>query len=129
MRADTPGGDGWNWDPDDFHEETYDSREFEPATYLIGVDQASGRYAGLARIWMRPQSAKLGFVAVAAAYRRRGLARALLGRVLAAAAERGQAEVTADVDDTNLASATLLAGFGGRRSGGTVELIRRAAGT
>jgi RimJ/RimL family protein N-acetyltransferase len=129
LRADTPGGDGWNWDPDDFHEETYDSREFEPATYLIGVDLASGRYAGLARIWMRPESAKLGFIAVAAPYRRRGLARALLGRVLAAAAERGQTEVTADVDDTNLASATLLAGFGGRRDGGTAELILRAAGS
>ena len=126
LRADVPGGSGWNWDPDDFHEETYDSREFEPATYLIGVDRASGRYAGLARIWMRPESAKLGLAAVAAPYRRRGLARALTGRALAAAAERGQAEITADVDDTNLACATLLAGFGGRRDGGTVELVLRA---
>lgn len=127
LRADVPGSDGWTWDPDDFHEETYDSREFDPATYLIGVDKAGGQYAGLARIWMRPESARLGLIAVAAPYRRRGLARALLGRTLAAAAAQGRTEVTAEVDDTNLACAALLAGFGGRRVGGTVELVRAQA--
>ena len=124
LRADVPGAEGWHWDPDDFQAETYDSREFEPATYLVGVDQASGRYAGLARIWMRPDSARLGLIAVAAPYRRRGLARILLRRALAAAAERGRTEVSAEVDDTNRACIALLTAFGGRRTSGTIELVR-----
>jgi RimJ/RimL family protein N-acetyltransferase len=125
LRADVPGSRGWRWDPADFREETFESAEFDPATYLVAVEEASGEYVGLARIWMRPDSARLGLIAVAVPHRRRGLARGMLGRVLAAAAERGQTEVRAEVDATNVASATLLASFGGCRVGGTVELVRK----
>jgi ribosomal protein S18 acetylase RimI-like enzyme len=125
LREDVPGGDGWRWDPADFRAETYESDEFDPATYLVAVDQADGEYAGLVRIWMRPTVPKLGLIALLPPYRGRGLAKALVGAALDGVSERGVTEVVADVDDTNAACTGLLASFGGRRDGGTVELVWR----
>jgi GNAT superfamily N-acetyltransferase len=129
LRADVPGSDGWRWDPADFRAETYESKDFDPATYLVAVDRTSGEYAGLVRIWLRPASAKLGLIAMLPSYRRQGAARALLAAALEVVRQRGITEVSADVDDTNPGSLAVLAGFGGRRSGGSVELIRRPAGS
>jgi ribosomal protein S18 acetylase RimI-like enzyme len=60
-----------------------------------------------------------------AQYRRHGAARALLGQVFAVLAARGAASAIGEVDDTNVASVSLLTGLGARRYGGNVELIRR----
>ena len=125
LRQDVPGTDGWAWDPGDFREETYDSPSFDPAMYLVAVDTESGRYAGLTRIWNDPGQPRLGLVAVLRPHRRRGLARAMLTRTLRAAHARGGSEVTAEVDDTNAASAALLRSLGARRTHGSLELIWR----
>src|ERR1019366_3885607 len=71
---------------------------------------------------------RLGLIAVLAQYRRRGVARALLGQAFAVLAGRGATSVTGEVDDTNVASVSLLTGLGARRYGGNVELIRRQPG-
>ena len=126
LREDVPGAAGWKWDPGDFHEETFDS-QFDPATYLIAVDSASGAYVGLARVWIGPGIPRLGFIATLAPYRRRGLATMLLARVFRVLHERGSKRVTAEVDDTNVASLSLLTRLGARRTGGSVELVKRAA--
>ena len=86
----------------------------------------SGRYAGLVRVWNNPGRPRLGLIGVTRPYRRRGLARALLARAFGVLHLRGQAVVTAEADDTNLASRSLLLGLGARREGGSVEFIRRA---
>ena len=62
-----------------------------------------------------------------AAYRRRGVATMLRGRVFRVLHERGSKRVTAEVDDTNVASLSLLTRLGARRTGGSVELVKRAA--
>ncbi|HEU5421823.1 MAG TPA: GNAT family N-acetyltransferase [Streptosporangiaceae bacterium] len=124
LRQDVPGSDGWRWDAEGFRRETF-SPAFDPATYLVAVEEGSGEYAGLVRVWNNPAGPRLGLIAVRDGYRRRGLARALLGRTLGVLSERGQAAVTAEVDDTNNASRTLLAGLGARRTGGCAELVRR----
>jgi RimJ/RimL family protein N-acetyltransferase len=126
LRQDVPGTAGWTWDPGDFREETFDSAEFDPATYLVAVDVDSGRYAGLVRVWNNPGRPRLGLIGVTRPHRRRGLARALLARAFGVLHLRGQPVVTADADDTNLASRSLLLGLGARREGGSVEFIRRA---
>ena len=59
-------------------------------------------------------------------YRRRGLATALLHAAFRPLAARGFTQVTAEADVTNGPSRTLLAHFGARRTGGTVELRRPA---
>ncbi len=124
LRQDVPGCEGWRWDPAGFHEETFGS-QFDPKTYLVAVDERSGGYIGLVRVWITRGLPRLGLVAVARPYRRSGLARALLARAFRELHERGAPQVTAEIDDTNTASRALLFGLGARRTRGTVELVRR----
>ena len=124
LRQDIPGAAGWRWDPGDFHEETFGDG-FDPATYLVAVDAASGEYLGLVRVWLSPGRPRLGLIAVVRGHRRRGLASLLLERAFRVVHERGISEVSAEIDDTNAASRALLGGLGARRVGGTVELVRR----
>ncbi len=124
LRQDVPGTRGWRWDPEEFRAETFD-QFFDPATYLVAVDRASGHYAGLVRIWRHRAGPRLGLIAMLAPYRRLGAARALLGQAFAVLAARGDTSVIAEVDDANVASVSLLTGLGARRYGGSVELIRR----
>lgn len=125
LRQDVPGTDGWAWDPSDFHAETFGD-DFDPATYLVATDTGDGSYIGLARIWVGPGRPRLGLIAVLAPYRRRGVARALLARAFAVLHERGQSEVSFEIDDSNTASLALLGGMGACRKGGTIEFMRRS---
>ena len=127
LRQDVPGSAGWRWDAGQFRAETFSSF-FDPATYLVAVDRASGEYAGLVRIWRNRAGPRLGLIATLAGYRRRGVARALLGQAFTVLASRGDISVVGEVDDTNVASVSLLTGLGARRYGGNVELIRRQPG-
>lgn len=123
LRQDVPGTDGWKWDPGDFREQTFGD-QFDPATYLVAVDADRGDYIGLVRVWAKPGRPRLGLIAMLRSHRRQGLASALLGRAFRVLNERGQAEVTAEVDDTNIASRTLLQRLGAGRDGGSVEMVR-----
>lgn len=122
LRQDVPGTDGWTWTPDGFREETYDSPDFDPATYLVALDDGNG--IGLARVWMRTDRPRLGLIGVRPDRRRKGVARALLAAVLTAVRERGASEVETEVDEANAASRQLLHGFGGRTVGTSLELVR-----
>lgn len=124
LRQDVPGAEGWRNDPEEFRRQTFEHPEFDPATYLIAVAD-DGAYAGLVRVWIRIVGPRLGLIAVLPAYRRRGLARALLAQAFGVVHERGQLEAACEVDVTNVASNTLMAGLGARRTGGNVELVRR----
>jgi ribosomal protein S18 acetylase RimI-like enzyme len=124
LRQDVPGADGWQPDPQWFREETYDSPFFDPEAYLVALD--AGRYVGLVRIWNGPRpKPRLGMIGVLPEYRRRGFARALMGRAFGALHSRGAREVVAEADDGNVASHTLLTGLGGVVAGRDVELRRR----
>jgi len=124
LREDVPGANGWVNDPRDFREYTFDARHFDPMTYLVAVDEATGGYAGLVRVWNDPGNPRLGLIGVVAAHRRRGVARALLAAAFRALHDRGFGQVAAEVDVTNAASTELLRRLGARRTGGSVELIR-----
>lgn len=124
LRQDVPGTDGWRWEPDAFRKKTF-CAEFDPATYLVAVAQATDEYVGLARVWNNPSGPRLGLIAVLAPYRRRGVARALLAPPLAVLHHRGKQDVVTEVDDTNIASISLICGLGARRVGGAIELVRR----
>jgi ribosomal protein S18 acetylase RimI-like enzyme len=128
LRRDVPGSMGWHNDPTNFAADTLRDPQFDPATYLIAVDQATGDYAGLVRVWQRPVGPRLGMIATMPAYRRRGVARALLSQSFDVLHRAGHTEASCEVDATNVASNTLLTGLGARRDGGNVELERRVAG-
>jgi ribosomal protein S18 acetylase RimI-like enzyme len=85
----------------------------------------SGEYIGLVRVWNSPGRPRLGLIAVLPPFRRSGLARILLARALRVVHERGRAELTAEVDDANSASRSLLLGLGAQRESGSVELVKR----
>lgn len=125
LRADVPGCDGWVNDPTEFREYTFDERQFDPATYLVAVDDACERFAGLVRVWTNPRRSRLGLIGVTAPYRRRGLARALLAAAFAPLHDRGLRTVVAEVDVTNEPSMRLLTSLGAEPIGETVELVRR----
>ena len=125
LRQDVPGTAGWRWDPEDFREETFDSPQFDPATYLIAVDTQSGEYVGLARVWNTPGKPRLGLIGVVRSHRRRGLATSLLARAFGTLHQQGKTEVTAEVDDANAASRSLLLRLGARRKGGFAEVIKQ----
>jgi RimJ/RimL family protein N-acetyltransferase len=127
LRHDVPGTDGWINDPQEFREQTFDERRFDPATYLVAVDDVSQAFAGLARVWRHPRQPRLGLVGVTSGYRRRGLAKMLLAAVFAPLCDRGISEVAAEADAADAASNALLSRIGARRVGGSVELVRRAA--
>lgn len=124
LRQDVPGSDGWRWEPGAFLAETFGD-SFDPATYLVAVAASSGEYAGLARVWIRPDEPRLGLIAMLPAYRRSGAARALLALAFGVLSARGEPTVVAEVDDANVACTALLTGLGARRYGGSVELLRR----
>jgi len=125
LRQDVPGTNGWQWDEADFREETYEAAEFDPKTYLVALDGETGEYVGIVRVWMKQPTPRLGFIGVRRRHRRRGIARALLAEVFARLDERGIYEVSTEIDETNTASRALLEGLGARRTGTSVELIRR----
>ncbi len=125
LRQDVPGTAGWKWDPGDFRDETF-GPQFDPATYLVAVDVASGGYVGLVRVWVGPGRPRLGLIAVTRPYRRSGLARILLGRAFSVLHDRGRTHVTAEADDSNTASRSLLRQIGAVRAGGSIELVKAA---
>lgn len=128
LREDVPGAEGWVNDPQEFREYTFDPRHFDKDTYLVAVDDATGTYAGLARVWNDPGVRMLGLIATTRAYRRQGVARALLAAAFRPLHDQGVSEVAAEVDVTNDASATLLRSLGARRVGGSVELLHQTTG-
>lgn len=125
LRQDVPGTAGWRNDPRAFREQTFDDAQFDPAIYLVAVDDGAGEYAGLVRVWIRSGGPRLGLIGVLRPYRRRGLALALLARAFGVVHDRGRTEVTCEVDQANAASNAMLAAMGARRTGGAVELVRR----
>jgi ribosomal protein S18 acetylase RimI-like enzyme len=125
LRDDVPGAEGWETNETSFREETYDSPYFDPQAYLVAVD-ADGSYAGLVRVWNGPRPLpRLGLIGVLRDHRRRGLARALISAAFNVLHDRGATVVTAEADETNTASLTLLASFGAAEVGAEVELFRR----
>jgi ribosomal protein S18 acetylase RimI-like enzyme len=123
LRQDVPGTGGWRWSAEGFREETYESSHFDPATYLVALDE-SGAGIGIARVWVRPDQPRLGLIGVRSDWRRRGVARSLLAAALTAVRQRDPRDVRTEVDETNTASSELLFGFGGRTVGASLELVR-----
>ena len=121
LRDDIPGTFGWRSSPEEFASDTFEDPDFDPETYLVAVDTATGEYLGLVRVWMNPGGPRVGMIGVRRPYRRRGIARALLRKTLLAARAAGHVVATTEIDETNVASWALFERLELRRIGTTVE--------
>src|SRR5690606_25674448 len=74
-----------------------ESPPFDPSAYLVAVDDRSGDYAGLVRMWRNPDGPRFGLVGVLPEYRNTTIAGALLRQALQAASGWGHESFTAEV--------------------------------
>lgn len=81
------------------------------------VAEVAGRVAGYAVFWQVLDQGELGNVAVAPEWRRRGLARRLVARVMERAAARGVRELFLEVRPSNSGARQLYESFGFTRVG------------
>lgn len=89
LRQLVPGTDGWVGDIDWVRRELAESPPFDRDAYLIALENSTGRYAGLVRVWRNDDGPRLGMVGVLPEYRSVPLAARLLYEALAAAADWG----------------------------------------
>lgn len=101
VRNDMPGCDGWRGDRAMLHDELRDVPFFDPAGYLVGVHEPSGRYAGLIRVWRNPGEPRLGAIGVHRDFRSTRIGAALLRSGLEAAATWGSETFTSETSLSN----------------------------
>ncbi len=126
VRQDVPGTDGWQGDRAWFHDELSTAPPFDPAAYLVGVDERTGRYVGLVRIWRNPTGPRLGLVGVVPEYRNTTIAAALLKAGLQGAAMWGHDTFTAETSPVNTAIYKRMSRIGAVSLGQAYQMIRNA---
>ncbi len=129
LRQDVPGSEGWRGDRALFREElSDDDPAFDPAAYLVAVDQRNGEYAGLVRIWRNPEGPRIGLVGVLRQYRTTTVAAALLRPALVAAAQWGHDDLIVETSTANRILHPRLTRLGAERTGRLHQLVRRSGG-
>ncbi|NNF64514.1 MAG: GNAT family N-acetyltransferase [Acidimicrobiia bacterium] len=112
LRHLVPGTDGWTGDIEWMRSELSESPPYEPAAYLIAVEEATGRYVGLVRVWRNEDGPRLGMVGVLPEFRHKPLAARLLYQSLAAASLWGFEAFTTETALTNAVLHPRLKRFG-----------------
>ncbi|WP_410791413.1 GNAT family N-acetyltransferase [Kribbella sp. C-35] len=114
---------GWHTMPAEVLPWQGGTRPIDPSKYTVAV--RDDRYVGMIRVATMTRRPRIGLVAVRTAEHRHGIARALLDHVLDGLHRSGFEAATAEVDETNTAALALFEGLGARRTGCSLELIRR----
>jgi GNAT superfamily N-acetyltransferase len=125
LRQDVPGTDGWRGNWDWFREEVTDDPAFDPSTYLVGIDDGTGEYAGLVRIWRNPDGPRLGLLAVLPQYRNTVIGAALLKQALTAAVNWGYEAFDTETSPANPVTYPRMARLGAQSRGRSAQLRRR----
>jgi mycothiol synthase len=104
--------DHWGHTPNKFEEYanwTYNREDFDPSLWFLAVEQEHpDTIAGIALDWRDPYQGWVGQLGVLRAYRRRGLAEALLRESFGAFWRRGERKVVLGVDAQSLTGAVRL---------------------
>lgn len=128
LRQDVRGLDGWRGDLKWFAEENQQSPHFDPAAYVIAVDDANGEYAGLCRFWNGPDGkVRLGMLGVLRQYRGLGLGAALLVAAAGPASRWGSPTFTGETYRGAEAMCALWKSLGAAVVGSKLTLVRRAS--
>ncbi|MGC4042488.1 MAG: hypothetical protein QM758_01645 [Armatimonas sp.] len=96
-----PGSENWNWSFEDFWHNNMGSEAYDPNLYLVLIDQTSGDYVGLHRIWLNPEEPRIGMTAVLPEWRRCGGALAMKTEGMRRLVARGFATVRTENDSDN----------------------------
>jgi ribosomal protein S18 acetylase RimI-like enzyme len=123
IRAEVEAGVGWDTMPAEVLPWQGGTRPIDPSNYTVAV--RDGRYVGMVRVATMTRRPRIGLVAVLAAEQRHGIGRALLDHVLDGLHSWGFEAATAEVDETNTAALALFETLGARRTGTSLELVRR----
>ena len=124
VRHDVPVTAGWRGDRDWFHEELVESPPFDPAGYLVAIDDRNGEYVGLVRIWPNATGPRLGLVGVIRQYRNTPIAAALLKRALTAASGWGHGSFVTETSQANTMVYPRLKRLGAESLGEYLRLVR-----
>lgn len=100
LRQDVPGTDGWQTSVEMWRHEVRSS-EYDPTGYLVGVDEQTGDYCGLIRVWRNRPTPRLGLLAVTKPHRRSLLGPALLRAGLEGASRWGSATFVTSTSPAN----------------------------
>ncbi|MER5639520.1 GNAT family N-acetyltransferase [Kitasatospora sp. NPDC002227] len=122
VRAEVAAGPGWETMPAEVIPLPPGDTVADPARYAVATD--GDRYVGLLRLAPVPRRPRIGLLAVRAGHQRRGIARALLARVLGDLHTAGVTTASAEVTATNQAAVALFEAIGARRTGSVLELTR-----
>lgn len=101
LRQLIPGTDGWVGDIAWLRSEFAESPPYDPAAYLVAIEESTGRYAGLVRVWRNDDGPRLGMVGVLPEYRHVPLAARLLYQALDEASRWGFEAFTTETALTN----------------------------
>jgi ribosomal protein S18 acetylase RimI-like enzyme len=123
IRAEVDADVGWDTMPVEVPARP-DGSPLDPSRYAVA--EAADRYVGLVRVVSRRRHARIGLVAVRGGMRRRGVAVAMLAKVLDSLHLGGFGTASAEVDEHNSAAAALFEGIGARRVNTAVEMVRDA---
>lgn len=125
IRQGVSGTDGWHGDRQWFHDEIAEAPPFDPSAYLVAVDESSGGYAGLVRVWRNPTGPRFGLIGVRPQYRATLVGPALLKQALAAASSWGEPTFTAETSLTNRTIHPRMQRLSAESLGKSIQLVRR----
>ena len=120
VRQDVPGSDGWQGGREAFVDDLSD-----PASYYFAVDDRTGEYAGLVRIWHNPDGPHFGLIGVARDYRHTRVAAALIKCGLEGAAEWGYAHFDTGTSLSNPVMYPRMKRLGAETTWRTLQMIRQ----
>ncbi|WP_163506341.1 GNAT family N-acetyltransferase [Fodinicola acaciae] len=118
IREEVDAAVGWQEMPAEVLSPLHDVSAYAVATL-------AGRDVGLVRVAPLTRRPRVGLIAVLAAYRRRGIARAMLAHALDSLHRNGIQTASADINAANHAALALFEGIGARRAGSNLELVHR----
>ncbi|GLY69304.1 GNAT family N-acetyltransferase [Amycolatopsis taiwanensis] len=122
VRAEVEATVGWAEMPAEVLPRPAGDTIVDPSKYAVAAE--GGEYAGLVRVVEVTRLPRIGLVAVRAARRRRGIARALLTHTLGVLHHAGIETATAEVNEANEAATALFESLGAWRANSTLELVR-----
>ncbi|MEV4924804.1 GNAT family N-acetyltransferase [Streptomyces roseoverticillatus] len=123
IRDEVEAAVGWRTMPAEVLPRPAGTTLLDPSKYAVA--RHFDQYVGLVRVVPLIRQPRIGLIAVRGDRHRRGIARALLAHALGSLHRSGTASAWAEVNESNAAATALFEGIGARRSGSTLELVRR----